>query len=100
MKVLDFVKLIVLSVVISHTHLFADTYKLEVKKDKQTVKFCVHNLTYKYTDWFSVKKVGGSYESGDWSVGGCMEGITVGTGVTFDFGAFHASFDDKKTNCT
>ena len=56
MKVLDFVKLIVLSVVISHTHLFADTYKLEVKKDKQTVKFCVHNLTYKCTDSFSVKK--------------------------------------------
>ena len=95
MKVLDFVKLIVLSVVISHTHLFADTYKLEVKKDKQTVKFCVHNLTYKYTDWFSVKKVGGSYESGDSSICGYIRDMKIGTGVEFNFGGFRVKFDDK-----
>lgn len=32
MKVLSFVKLTLLSVALSHTHLFADTYELEVKK--------------------------------------------------------------------
>ena len=83
MKVLDFVKFVALSVIVSHTHLLADTYKLEIKKDKQAIRFCVHNLTRKCTDAFSVKKVDGSYESGDWSVGNCMEGITIGTGVAF-----------------
>ena len=32
MEVLNFVKFIALSVVVLHTHLFADTYELEVKK--------------------------------------------------------------------
>ena len=95
MKVLNFVKFIALSVVALHIHLFADTYKPEVTKDGKTIKFCVHSLTDGSVDWFAVRRIGNSYESGDWSVGGCMEGITVGTGVTFDFGAFHASFDDK-----
>ena len=95
MKVLNFVKLIVLSVVISRTHLFADTYKLEVKKDKQTVKFCVHNLTDKYTDWFSVKKTDSSYESGDSSICGCIRDMKIGTGVEFNFGGFRVNFDAK-----
>ena len=34
MKVLSFVKLTLLSVALSRTHLFADVYKLEVTKDK------------------------------------------------------------------
>jgi len=96
MKVLNFVKLTLLSVALSRTHLFADTYKLEVKKDKQTVKFCVHNLTYKYTDWFSVKKVGSSYEIGNSAICGCIRDMTIGTGIGFNFGGFWASFDDKK----
>jgi len=95
MKVLSFVKLILLSVALSRTHLFADTYKLEVKKDKQTVKFCVHNLTYKYTDWFSVKKVGSSYEIWNSAIGGCIRDMTIGTGVEFNFGGFRVNFDDK-----
>ena len=96
MKVLNFVKFIALSVVVLHTHLFADTYELEVKKDKQTVKFCVHNLTYKYTDWFSVKKVGGSYESGDSSICGYIRDMKIGTGIEFNFGSFQANFDDEQ----
>ena len=96
MKVLSFVKLILLSVALSRTHLFADTYKLEVKKDKQTIRFCVHNLTYKCDDWFSVKKAGSSYESGDSSICGCIRDMKIGTGVEFNFGSFWASFDDKK----
>ena len=85
MKALDFAKLILLSVALSRTHLFADIYTLEVKKDKQTIRFIVEDLTHKCTDSFSVRKVDNSYESGDWSFGGYMEGITVGTGVAFDF---------------
>lgn len=96
MKVLDFAKLILLSVALSRTHLFADTYKLEVKKDKQTIRFYVHNLTRKCTDWFSVKKVGGSYESGDSSICDCIRDMKIGTGIGFNFGGFWASFDDKK----
>lgn len=96
MKVLNFVKFIALSVVALHTYLFADIYKLEIKKDKQTVKFYVHNLTRKCTDWFSVKKVGSSYESGDSSICGCIRDMKIGTGIGFNFGGFWASFDDKK----
>ena len=95
MKVLSFVKLILLSVALSRTHLFADIYKLEVKKDKQTIRFCVHNLTYKCSDCFSVKKAGSSYESRDTSIGGCIWGTKVGTGIGFNFGSFYAEFDDK-----
>ena len=95
-KLLRLFKLIILSTILFHAYLFADTYKLEVKKDKQTVKFCVHNLTYKYTDWFSVKKVGGSYESGDSSICGYIRDMKIGTGIGFNFGGFWASFDDKK----
>ena len=64
MKVLNFVKLTLLSVALSRTHLFADTYKLEVKKDKQTVKFCVHNLTYKTRIGFPSKKSAVRMKSG------------------------------------
>jgi hypothetical protein len=95
MKVLSFVKLTLLSVALSRTHLFADTYKLEVKKDKQTVKFCVHNLTRNCSDWFSVKKVGSSYEIGNSAIGGCIWDTQVGIGVGFNFGSFRANLDDK-----
>jgi len=95
MKVLNFVKLIALSTVAFHTHLFADTYKLEVTKDQQTIRFCAHNLTRKCTDWFSVKKVGGSYESGDSSICGCIRDMKIGTGIGFNFGGFRVKFDDK-----
>ena len=96
MKVLNFVKLILLSVALSRTHLFADTYKLEVTKDKKTIRFCVHNLTRNCSDWFSVKKAGSSYEVGNSAIGGCIWGTQVGTGVGFNFGSFRANFDDKK----
>ncbi len=95
MKVLNFVKLIALSTVAFHTHLFADTYKLKVTKDKKTIRFCVHNLTRNCSDWFSVKKAGSSYESRDTSIGGCIWGTKVGTGIGFNFGSFYAEFDDK-----
>lgn len=95
MKVLDFAKLILLSVALSRTHLFADAYKLEVKKDKQTIRFCVHNLTYKCSDWFSVQKAGSSYESGDSSICGCIRDMKIGTGVEFNFGGFRVNFDAK-----
>lgn len=39
MKVLDFAKLILLSVALSRTHLFADTYELEVKKRQTSDTF-------------------------------------------------------------
>lgn len=94
MKVLNFVKLSALPV-ISRTYLFADTYKLEVTKDKQTIRFCVHNLTRKSNDWFPVKKAGSLYESGDSWIGGCIWGTKVGTDVGFSFGSFYAKFDDK-----
>ena len=96
MKVFNFVKFVALSVVVSHTHLFADTYKLEIKKDKQTVKFYVHNLTRKCDDCFSVKKVGSSYENGDGSAGSCIWGTGIGIGIGFNFGGFRANFDDEK----
>ena len=96
MKVLDFVKFVALSVVVLHTHLFADTYKLEITRDKQTVKFCVNNMTSGGSDWFSVKKIGSSYVNGDGSVGDCIWGTGIGVGIGFNFGGFRANFDDKK----
>lgn len=65
------------------------------KKDKQAIRFCVHNLTRKRSDWFSVKKVGGSYESGNSAIGGCIWDTQVGIGVGFNFGGFRVKFDDK-----
>lgn len=88
MKVFHFAKFTFLSTVAFHTHLFADTYKLEVTKDQQTIRFCAHNLTRKCTDWFSVKKVDGSYQSGNSSICGCICGINISTVIEFNFGSF------------
>lgn len=55
----------------------------------------MHNLTRNYSDWFFVKKVGSSYESGDSSIYGCIRDMKISTGVEFNFGGFHAKFDDK-----
>lgn len=88
MKVLDFAKLILLSVALSRTHLFADIYKLEVTKDGKTIKFCVHSLTDGSVDWFAVRRIGNSYESGDSSICDCIRNMKIGTGIGFNFGGF------------
>ena len=56
----------------------------------------MHNLTRNCSDWFSVKKVGSSYEIGNSAIGGCIWDTQVGIGVGFNFGNFRANLDDKK----
>lgn len=57
--------------------------------------FACNNLTRNCSDWFSVKKVGGSYESGNSAIGGCIWDMKIGTGIEFNFGGFRVKFDDK-----